>query len=102
MGIHTFELYTRVVNLLRKNEQLKKSKRVLTEVSEKDDGEEDFINRRIEEICSQEKLSVEEVIYFVCSLVSLLAVKYFLDVKVVIIIIIITIIIIIMIMIIVF
>ena len=28
------------------------------------EGANEFINSRIEEICSQEKLSVEEVIYF--------------------------------------
>ena len=39
-------------------------KRVLKEVSEKYDGIKDFINNRTEEICSQEKMSAEEVIYF--------------------------------------
>ena len=38
-------------------------KKVLKEVTEKYDGAEDFINNRIDEICSQEKLSAEEVIY---------------------------------------
>ena len=49
-------------------------KRVLKEVSEKLEGAEDFINRRIDEMCSQEKLSAEEVIIF-CFLVSFLAIK---------------------------
>ena len=57
------------------NLKIKVYKRVLKEVSEKYDGAEDFINSRIEEICSQEKLSVEEVIYFLYFLVSFLAVK---------------------------
>ena len=39
-------------------------KRVLKDVSEKIWGSRGFINSRIEEMCSQEKLSVEEVIYF--------------------------------------
>ena len=53
---------------------IKIHKRVLKEVSEKYDGSEDFINSRIGEICSKEKLSAEEVIYFLC-FVSFLAVK---------------------------
>ena len=57
------------------NLKIKVYKRVLKEVSEKYEGAEDFINSRIEEICSQEKLSVEEVIYFLYFLVSFLAVK---------------------------
>ena len=61
---------------MRKNEHLKIKiyKTVFKEVSKKYDGAEDFINRRIEEICSQ-KLPAEEVIYFLCFLVSFLAVK---------------------------
>ena len=39
-------------------------KGVLQEISEKYNGAEDFINKRIEEVCSQEKLSAEEVTYF--------------------------------------
>ena len=39
-------------------------KRVLKEVSEKYNGIKDFINNRTEEICSQERMSAEEVIYF--------------------------------------
>ena len=35
-------------------------------LSEKYDREEDFINDRIEETCSHQKLSVKEVIYFYC------------------------------------
>ena len=57
------------------NLKIKIYKRVLKEVSEKYDGAEDFINSRIEEICSQEKLSAKEVICFLCFLVSFLAVK---------------------------
>ena len=53
---------------------IKIHKRVLKEASEKYDGPEDFINSRIGEICSKEKLSAEEVIYFLC-FVSFLAVK---------------------------
>ena len=50
-------------------------KSVLKDVSEKYEGAEEFINSRIEEMCSQEKLSVEDVIYFLCFLVSILIVK---------------------------
>ena len=57
------------------NLKIKVYKRVLKEASEKYDGDEDFINSRTEEICSQEKLSVEEVICFLYFLVSFLAVK---------------------------
>ena len=39
-------------------------KRVLQEISEKYNEAEDFINKRTEEVCSQEKLSAEEVTYF--------------------------------------
>ena len=63
------------------NLKIKIYKRVLKEVCKKFEGAEDFINRNIDEICSQEKLSVEEVIYFLCFLVGFLAVKYFLDIK---------------------
>ena len=40
-------------------------KNVLHEVCEKFHGAEEFINQKIEKICSQEKSSVEEVTYFV-------------------------------------
>ena len=39
-------------------------KKTLKEVSGKSEGAEDFINNRIDEIFFEEKLSVEEVIYF--------------------------------------
>ena len=44
--------------------KIKVYKEVLKEICEKYDGEEDFLNDRIEEICSHEKLSTEEIIYF--------------------------------------
>ena len=40
-------------------------KKVLQEVCENFDGAEEFIDQKIEEICFQEKLSVEEVTCFV-------------------------------------
>ena len=43
--------------------------KVLKEAAEKCDGAEDFINNRIDEICSQENLSAEEVICFFDSFV---------------------------------
>ena len=46
------------------NIKMKIYKRVLQEISEKYIEAEDFINKRIEEVCSQEKLSAEEVTYF--------------------------------------
>ena len=55
--------------------KIKLYKRVLKEVSEKFEGAEDFINRRIYEICSQQKLFAKDVIYFLCFIVSALAVK---------------------------
>ena len=57
------------------NVKVKVYKTILKEVSEKYEGIEEFINGKIEEICSQEKLSGKEVIYFLCFLVWLLAVK---------------------------
>ena len=57
------------------NLKIKIYKRVLKAVSKKYDGAEDFINSKIEEICSQEKLSTKEVINFLCFLVKFLAVK---------------------------
>ena len=57
------------------NLKVKVYKTILKEVSEKYEGIEEFINSKIEEICSQEKLSGEEVIYFLCFLFWLLAVK---------------------------
>ena len=57
------------------NLKVKVYKTILKEVSEKYEGIEEFINSKIEEICSQEKLSGEEVTYFLCFLFWLLAVK---------------------------
>ena len=57
------------------NLKIKIYKRVLKEVTEKFEGSEDFINRRIDEIYYQEKVSVEEVIYFLYFLISFLAIK---------------------------
>ena len=57
------------------NLKIKVYRRVLKKVSEKYDGAEDFINSRIEEICSQEKLSAEEVIYFLYFVVSFFSIK---------------------------
>ena len=44
--------------------KMKIYKRVLKDVLRKYEGAEEFINSRIEKIFSQEKQSVEEVIYF--------------------------------------
>ena len=44
--------------------KIKIYKRVLKDVLRKYEGAEEFINSRIEKICSQEKQSVGEVIYF--------------------------------------
>ena len=38
------------------------SRKVLNDVSANLDGAEEYINNRLEEICSQEKISVKEVI----------------------------------------
>ena len=57
------------------NVKIKIYKTVLWEVYKKYDRAEDFINSKIEETCSQEKWSVKVVIYFLCFLVSFLAVK---------------------------
>ena len=57
------------------NLKVKVYKTILKKVSEKYEGIEEFINSKIEEICSQEKLPGKEVIYFLCFLVWLLAVK---------------------------
>ena len=43
---------------------------------------EELVNSRIEEICSEEKLSVEEVIYFLCFVLCSLAIKCFFGIKV--------------------
>ena len=56
------------MNLLNKNEHCKDKN--IQKVSEKYEGAEEFINSRIEEICSQEKLSVEEIIYYLYFLCS--------------------------------
>ena len=49
------------------NAKLNVYKKVLQEVCENFVGAEEFIKRKIEEICCNEKLSVEEVTYFVVS-----------------------------------
>ena len=50
-------------------------KKLLKEGSEKFQWAEDFTNIRIDEICFQEKLPIEEIICVLCFLVSFLAVK---------------------------
>ena len=45
------------------NAKLNVQKKVLSEVYEKFDGAKGFISDKIEEICSNEKLSMEEVTY---------------------------------------
>ena len=57
------------------NLKIKVYKRVLKEVSEKYDRAEEFTKSQIEEICSQEKLSAEEVIYLLCLVVSFLSIE---------------------------
>ena len=52
--------------------KIKVYKKVLKEISKKYEGAEDFINNRIDEICPQEKLSAEEVIYFHVSFLQFL------------------------------
>ena len=47
------------------NLKIKTYKTVPKEVSKIYDGAEEFINQRIEEICCQENLSLEEITYFV-------------------------------------
>ena len=49
------------------NLKVKVYKTILKEVSEKYEGIEEFINSKIKEICSQEKLSGKELIYFLFS-----------------------------------
>ena len=44
--------------------KLKKYKKVLKRVAQKYDEVEEFINNVIDEVCSQGKLSAEEVTYF--------------------------------------
>lgn len=60
----------------------------LKEIFEKCDGAEDFISDRIEEICSHEKLTVEEVIFFLLVffrayvfLLAFFSIKIFLHMK---------------------
>ena len=50
-GIHKYKIKFKVY------------KKVIKEVSEKFEGTKDFISNRINDMCSQEKLSTEEVIY---------------------------------------
>ena len=45
-------------------------KKVLQEVCEKFDGAEEFIKEKIEEICTNGKLSVEEVTYFLWKIMT--------------------------------
>ena len=44
--------------------KVKVYKKVLKEVTETYDGAKDFINNMIDDICSQEKLPAEVVLYF--------------------------------------
>ena len=52
------------------NIKVKVYKKVLKEVAEEFEGAESFVNNRIDEICSQEKLCAEEVIYVPFSLLA--------------------------------
>ena len=49
------------------NINVKVYKKVIKEVTETYEGAESFINNRVDEICSQGKLSAEGVIYFLVS-----------------------------------
>ena len=60
-------LTSALVNISMNNAKLNVYKKVLQEVWENFVGAEEFIKRKIEEICCNEKLSVEEVTYFVVS-----------------------------------
>ena len=53
------------------NIKIKVHKKVLKELCEKYDGAGEFINDRIEEICSHENLSAKEVIYFLVSFLTI-------------------------------
>ena len=55
------------------NIKVKVYKKILKKVLKKFKGGEPFINNRIGEICSQEKLSAEEVIYFLASFLRVCA-----------------------------
>ena len=55
------------INELDHFTQARASIYILALLSEKHDGAKDFINKRIDKICSLEKLSAEEVIYFLVS-----------------------------------
>ena len=52
--------------------KVKAYKKLLKEICKKYEGEEEFINKKLDDVCSYEKLSAKAVIYF---LVSFLAVK---------------------------
>ena len=49
------------------NIEVKVCKKLPKEAAEKYEGAESFINNRTDEICSQEKFSAAEVIYFLIS-----------------------------------
>ena len=53
----------------------------MKKIAKEYDGAEDFINNSIEEICSQEKLSAEEIIYFLLAFCILCFFVIFLTVK---------------------
>ena len=59
------ELIIQSINM--NNIKIKINKKILKEICEKYDGAEDFINDRIKEICSHQKLFAEEVTYFLVS-----------------------------------
>ena len=49
---------------------IKVYKKELKEVDKKYDGAEDFINNITDDICSQEKLSAKELIYFLVGILQ--------------------------------
>ena len=61
--------------------KIKTYKRVRKEVCDKYDVAEDFINSITKDICSQEKLYAEKVIYFLCFLDSFFSSKIVYGVK---------------------
>ena len=52
------------------NVKVKVYKKLPKKVVQKNNGTEVIINNRIDEICTQEKFSDEEVIYFYCCLIT--------------------------------
>ena len=72
-----------IQSINRNNIKIKVYKKLLRELCEKYDGAEDFINDRIEEVCSHEELSAGGYLFFLLVFYSLSFLVSFFSIKII-------------------